>query len=46
LSKGLFFVTILVLWLMGMTATSAMAFASIDGALGLAFLYAWWRLAA
>jgi len=46
LSKGLFFLTILPLWLTGLTAGPAMVFASIDGALGLAFLYAWWRLPA
>ena len=46
LSKGLFFFTILALWLTGMTTGSAMAFAMIDGLIGLAFLYAWWRLPA
>lgn len=43
LSKAAFFATILILWLQARTANAAMAFAAIDGALGLAFLYAWRR---
>ena len=43
LSKAVFFATILILWLQGRTADAAMALAAIDGALGLAFLYAWRR---
>ena len=43
LSKAVFFVTILTLWLEGRTAGAALALASIDGAIGVAFCYAWWR---
>lgn len=43
LSKAIFFAAILILWIEGRTGQAAMAFASIDGAIGLAFAYAWWR---
>jgi len=43
LSKAAFFTTVLILWLQGRTAGAAMALAAVDGALGLAFLYAWRR---
>ncbi|HYJ51792.1 MAG TPA: hypothetical protein VEW04_01340 [Allosphingosinicella sp.] len=43
LSKAVFFVTILTLWLEARTAGAALTLATIDGAIGLAFFYAWWR---
>jgi hypothetical protein len=44
LAKLLFFGTILTLWLQGRAAGPAMIFGSVDGLIGLAFLYAWARL--
>ena len=46
LSKAAFFAIILILWLQARTANAAMALAAIDGALGLAFLYAGRRTSA
>jgi hypothetical protein len=43
LAKAFFFATTLSLWLDGRGAGPAMALASIDGLIGLAFAYAWWR---
>ena len=43
LAKAFFFVTMISLWLEGRAAVPAMVLASIDGAIGLAFVYAWWR---
>lgn len=44
LAKLSFFATMLTLWLQGRTAVPALALASLDGLLGLAFLYAWRRV--
>jgi hypothetical protein len=43
LAKAFFFATTLSLWLEGRAAGPAMILASIDGLIGLAFAYAWWR---
>ena len=43
LAKWLFFATVLVLWLQERAAMPVLALASVDGLIGLAFLYAWWR---
>jgi len=43
LAKEFFFVTMLSLSLEGRAAGPGMVLASIDGAIGLAFAYAWWR---
>jgi hypothetical protein len=43
LAKALFFVTMLSLCGEGRAAPPAMVLASIDGLIGLAFAYAWWR---
>lgn len=41
LAKAVFFVTILILWLRGQAAGPAMALASVDMAIGVAFAFAW-----
>jgi hypothetical protein len=43
LAKAFFFITTLLLWREGRAAGPAIALASIDGAIGLGFAYAWWR---
>ena len=43
LAKAVFFVTILILWLQGRAAGPAMALASLDMTIGLAFAWAWRR---
>jgi len=44
LAKLAFFVTMISLWFEGRAAAPAMVLASVDGLIGLAFAYAWWRL--
>lgn len=45
LAKAFFFVTMWSLWFEGRAAGPGLALASIDGAIGLGFAWAWWRLA-
>lgn len=44
LAKAFFLVTMVSLWLEGRAAGPGMVLASIDGAIGAAFAYAWWRM--
>lgn len=44
-AKLAFLVTMWSLWFEGRAAAPGLVLASIDGAIGLVFAYAWWRLA-